>query len=483
MINVTDTIEQAYEQSTTQYDKIILDNEEYAINSVDYGDDCYDEGNIFGTAIARSLDFEIDSNIDLEKKEFKYLTGIKTSVGIEWIDLGTFIIQDIEPNETTGITKVNAMDYMLKSNIAYKSELDYSSGNITILQVLQEACQQAGLTLATTDFANNTFIVDSNQFDENTLIRQVIQAVAQISGTFAKIKNDDKLYLITPKKAGLTVAQVHKMLVKDLNALPVNKLIGEDPDARIKMSDYSELVCKRNTHPINLVSLGMSDVEGENVVMRDEESIAEDGENSLVINDNPFAYTEAKRQQLITALFNKVKGFEYTSFEIIGQSKPFLETGDEILVVDKDNTFLSSFLFRFNCKSPNGLESEMSAPSLTKATVEYQNIASAEQVAKRTELRVDKQEQTITGIIEQQTETENKLTKVEQDIDGIKQTVSDSVTYKREVSGTTEIFLEDAGEAEILNLEVRGNKTYEANLFPGDDLFPSDELFANQEVL
>ena len=424
MINVTDTIKQAYEQSTTQYDKIILDNEEYAINSVDYGDDCYDEGNIFGTAIARSLDFEIDSNIDLEKKEFKYLTGIKTSVGIEWIDLGTFIIQDIEPNETTGITKVNAMDYMLKSNIAYKSELDYSSGNITILQVLQEACQQAGLTLATTDFANNTFIVDSNQFDENTLIRQVIQAVAQISGTFAKIKNDDKLYLITPKKAGLTVAQVHKMLVKDLNALPVNKLIGVDPDARIKMSDYSELVCKRNTHPINLVSLGMSDVEGENVVMRDEESIAEDGENSLVINDNPFAYTEAKRQQLITALFNKVKGFEYTSFEIIGQSKPFLETGDEILVVDKDNTFLSSFLFRFNCKSPNGLESEMSAPSLTKATVEYQNIASAEQVAKRTELRVDKQEQTITGIIEQQTETENKLTKVEQDVDGITQTVS-----------------------------------------------------------
>lgn len=448
MINVTDTIEQAYEQSTTQYDKIILDNEEYAINSVDYGDDCYDEGNIFGTAIARSLDFEIDSSIDLEKKEFKYLTGVKTSVGIEWIDLGTFITQEVEPNETTGITKVNAMDYMLKSNIIYKSNLNYSNGNITILQVLQEACQQAGLTLATTDFANSSFIVDSNQFDENTLIRQVIQAVAQISGTFAKIKNDDKLYLITPKKAGLTVAQVHKMLVKDLNALPVNKLVGVDPNARIKMSDYSELVCKRNTHPINLVSLGMSDVEGENVVMRDEESIAEDGENSLVINDNPFAYTEAKRQQLITALFNKVKGFEYSSFEITGQGKPFLETGDEILVVDKDCTFLSSFLFRFNCKSPNGLESEMSAPSLTKATVEYQNIASAEQVAKRTELRVDKQEQTITGIIEQQTETENKLTKVEQDIDGITETISSVETIANDAKDIATTTTEKVTEIE-----------------------------------
>ena len=483
MINVTDTIKQAYEQSTTQYDKIILGNEEYVINNVEYDDDCYDEGNIFGTAIARTLDFEIDSSVDLEKKEFKYLTGVKTSVGIEWINLGTFITQTVEPNETTGINKVNAMDYMLKSNVTYKSELNYSGGNITILNVLQEACQKAGLTLATTDFANAGFIVDSNQFSESSLIRQVIQAVAQISGTFAKIRNDDKLYLITLKKSGLTVRQVHKMLVKDLNMLQVNKLVGISEDAKIKMNDYSELVCKRNTHPINLVSLGMSDVEGENVVMRDEESIAEDGENILIINDNPFAYTEAKRQQLITALFNTVKGFEYTSFEITGQSKPYLETGDEILVVDKDKTFLSSFLFRFNYKSPKGLESEMSAPSLTKATVEYQNVASAEQIAKRTELRVDKQEQTITGIIEQQTETGNKLTKVEQDIDGIKQTVSDSVTYKREISGITEIFLEDAGEAEILKLEVKGNKTYEANLFPGEDLFPSDELFANQEVL
>lgn len=469
MINVTDTIKKAYDQSTTQYDKIILDDEEYIINNVDYGDDCYNEGNIFGTAIARSLDFEIDSNIDLEKKEFKYLTGIKTSVGIEWIDLGTFITQTIEPNETTGIIKVNSMDYMLKSNITYKSKLDYSSGKITILQVLEEACQQAGLTLATIDFANSSFIVDSNQFEENTLIREVIQAVAQISGTFAKIKNDDKLYLITPKKTGVTVEQVHKMLVKDLDMLPVNKLIGVEPGAKIKRDDYSELVCKRNTHPINLVSLGMSDVEGENVVMRDEESIAEDGENSLVINDNPFAYNEAKRQQLITALFNKVKGFEYTSFEITGQSKPFLETGDEILVVDKDKTFLSSFLFRFNYKSPNGLESEMSAPSITKATVNYQNVATAEQIAKRTELIVNKQEQTITGIIEQQTETGNKLTKVEQDVDGINETVSSIETIANDAMNMSTTTTEKVTEIEktvegvtqtVENVQTNLNENY-----------------------
>lgn len=427
MINVTNSIEKAYEESTTQYDKIVLNGQEYDINNVKYEDDCYLDGNIFGTAIARTLDFEIENLIDLENKEFKYLTGIKTENGIEWIDLGTFITQEIEPNDTTGTTKVTAMDYMLKSNIEYVSSLDYKSGTVTILQVLQEACKKAGITLATTDFANAGFIVDSNQFTEGSLIRQVFQAVAQISGTFAKVRYDDKLYFITPKRQGLKVQDIHKMLVKDLDRLHVLKLAG--CKFKMKMNDYSELILKRNTHPINLVSLGVSNIEGENVVMRDEESIAEIGENSLIINDNPFAYTESKRQQLIIALFSTVKGFEYTSYEITGQSKPYQEIGDEVVVIDNDGTFSYSFLFRFNYKSPNGLESEMSAPSLTKATVNYQNVASSEkQAIKRTELIVDKQNQIIKGLITETDGNTEKISEHTQTIDEIKDTLKSVTT-------------------------------------------------------
>ena len=407
MINVTDTIKKAYEESTTQYDKIVLGNEEYYINNVQYCDDCYLDGNIFGTAIARTLDFEIENIVDLEKKEFEYLTGIKTENGIEWISLGNFITQEIETDELGNIMTVNAMDYMLKTNIEYTSDLQYSNNNITLGQVAQEACNKAEITLATTDFANIDFIVDSNQFAEGSLIREVIQAIAQISGTFAKIRSDNKLYFITPKRSALKVRDVHTMFVKDLDKLKLKYLAGNKN--KIKLSDYSELSLKRNTHPINLVSLGMSDVEGENVVMRDEQSILFDGENSLVINDNPFAYTQAKREQLITALFNTVKGFEYTAFEIKGQSKPWIETGDEVTVVNTDKTYSYSFLFRFNYKSRNGLESEMSAPSIIKATVAYQNVLEATDIAKRTEIIVDKQEQRIDMIAEQQTQTKTEL--------------------------------------------------------------------------
>ena len=331
MINVTDTIKEAYSKSTMQYDKIVLNDEEYAINNVELDDDCYEEGNIFGTAIAKALSFDIDSSVDLEGKEFKYYAGIKTIAGIEWIDLGTFITQDVEINDTTRIATINAMDYMLKTNIEYTSDLQYSNNNITLGQVAQEACNKAGITLATTDFPNVTFIVDSNQFSQGTLIRQVISAIAQINGTVAKVRNDDKLYFINPK----TTRTVRKVF---------------------NLSDYSETEIKRATHPINLVSLGMSDIEGENVVMRDEQSILLDGENSLVINDNPFAYTEAKRQQLITAIFNAVKGFEYKAFELIGQWLPYLETLDNVQIKDKIGNTYNSFLLRYYGKSPNGLD-------------------------------------------------------------------------------------------------------------------------------
>lgn len=363
--------------------------------------------------------------------------------------------------DTTIINKVTAMDYMLKTNILYETKLDYASKKVTILNVLEEACEMAGLELATKDFANKDFIVDSNQFEVNAIIRQVIRAVAEISGTFAKVKADNKLHFITPKlidSKKYTVREVHKMLVADLTKLKVRtitndlKVLGIDKEStkqvdemlvksmhniavkRLttnvnepsleKQSDYTELILKRNTHPINVVSLGMSQVKGENVTLRDEESIAEDGENTLTINDNPFAYTQDKREELITALFNKVKGFGYTAYELKGQCKPYLETGDPIWVLDSNGAITSSFLFRFTYKSPNGLESEMSAPSIIKSTVDYQNVPTDLERIRRTEIIVDKQQGTIDAIIEKQTEDGSKINSLQANADETTDTIS-----------------------------------------------------------
>lgn len=461
MIDLSDEIRKAYDKSTIQYDKIKIGDKEFPISNVQYCDDCYDEGNIFGTAIARTLDFEIENIVDLEKKEFEYFTGIRVEDTVHYISLGKFITTDVEPGDTTLINKVSSMDYMLKANIQYETKLDYSSKKVTILDVLEEASSNAGLELATKEFANSDFIVDSNQFEVDAIIRQVFQAVAGISGTFAKIRSDNKLYFITPKlidSKKYTVKEVHKMLVADLNKLKVRtitndlKVLGIEKEStkqvdemlvksmnniavkRLttninepsleKQSDYTELVLKRNTHPINVVSIGMSQVEGENITLRDEESIAEDGENYLTINDNPFAYTQEKREQLIVALYEKVRGFSYTAYELKGQCKPYLETGDPIWVLDADGAITSSFLFRFTYKSPNGLESEMSAPSIIKSTVEYQNVPSDLERIRRTEFIVDKQQGTIDAIIDKQTEDGSKINSLQANADETTDTIS-----------------------------------------------------------
>lgn len=456
MIDVSDEIKQAYDVSTTQIDKIIVNEQEYRISNVEYYDDVYSEGNIFGTAIAKCLEFEIENVVNLEGQEVEYQTGIIIDGVTQWISLGNFIIQDVEPNDTTKIAKVTAMDYMLKTNILYESALNYGDGTVTLLDVLQEVCTNSEITLATMEFANSTFIVNSNQFTEGTLNRQVIQAVAQISGTVAKIRNN-QLYLITPST---TVSKV------------------------FTLNNYEEVEIKRATHPINLVSLGMADVEGENVVLRDESSITANGENSLVINDNPFAYTQAKKEQLITALFNAVKGFEYKAFSFKCQGLPYLETMDKVQFLDKEGNTYDSFIFRFNYKSPNGLESTIEAPSITKATVAYQNVLDALEISKRTEILVDKQNQTIQSVVSQTDAQNQKIAQVTQTIDELNSKIgdiADITTSKETINGT--VTIEKVNQSEPIYVKIYPTGVNISYLYPRENLYPSETLFMTVRTL
>lgn len=452
MINILDTLKQAYDESTTQIDRIIVNNKEYRITNVEYYDDTYEEGNIFGTAIARCLDFEIENIVDLEGKELEYQTGIKVNNITQWISLGKFIVQDVESNDTTNVAKIHTMDYMLKTNIDYESKLNYSDGTVTLLDVLQEACTKSGLTLATLNFPNCSFIVDSNQFTEGTLIRQVIKAVAQISGTIAKIKNDNKLYLINPN-----------------NITSVSKIFT--------LNNYEEAEIKRNTQPLNVVSLGMSNIEGENVTLRDEASIIQNGENILEINDNPFAYTQTKRQQLIINLFNAINGFEYKAFSFKCQGLPYLETTDKVQFKDKEGNTYNSYVFRFNYKSPNGLESSIEAPSITKATVNYQNILSAIDIAKRTEIIVDKQNQTIESVVSNVTEQETKINQITQNLDELKSQISEVADVTISADGYGSVSLANINESEPVRIELSPRGEDIAYLYPRNDLYPSDALY------
>lgn len=457
MITVNNNVKNAYNQSTTQTDRIKMNSNYYYINNVEYSDDCYEEGNIFGTAIARILTFEIESSIQMEKKEFQYETGVLINGIFEFVPLGNFIVTETEEGDTTDITKVTAMDYMLKTNTIYETNLNYA--NAKLIDVLQEACTNCGLLLATTTFTNSSFRVDSNQFEKNTLNRQVIQAVAQVSGCIAKIKSDNKLYLINPNQI-------------------------EDISQVFTLREYSEADIKRLTHPLNLVSLANSQIEGENITMRDDQSIERDGENSLIIYDNPFAYNQDKRTQLITPLFNAVNGFEYKSYSFKFQMLPWIETLDKVQFLDKNGNIYNSYVFRFNYKSPNGVESTIEAPSETRATIAYQNIPDALEIAKRTEILVDKQNQIIESVVSNVTSQNNKISRVQQIVDELNSKISDiaDITTSQE-SNSGSLTFEDINESEPIHIEIMPLGDNISYLYPFEQLYPSDNLYIKLRTL
>lgn len=350
---------------------VVLDNIQIPVKA-ELNDDCYNDGNFIGTFIFKELRFETSNEYDFRKKEFEYYKVING----ESVKIGTFITTEITDNDTEETIKVVAMDYGLKTQVEYTSNLNYESGNITLLDVWNENCKLSEIESGMTTFTNSNFIVDSDQFSGTGATRRdVFIAIAQSSCDFVKVANDDKIYLV----------------------------LKEETDEVIE--EYTDLEDRRDTHEINAVRLALSNVDG-NDATRIKDGVKPENANWLEINDNPFAYTIEKREQLIDNIFNKIKGFGYSSFKTKTSFKPYLTCGDLIKFKRKDGVLVNTILLRYK---HNFDEITLEAPSIVKASVNYIRPESAIDIVKRTEFIVNKQDQNITALVSKVSENETTI--------------------------------------------------------------------------
>lgn len=418
-------------------------------------DDCYNNGNFIGTFVMKRIEFTYkDSDLEFKNKEFNVYKEYKLNDGTwEAINYGTFVVTNIEPSDTKEEIKVTAYDYTLKFANTYKTDLNYASGKITLFQVLQEVCQKVGIELENTSIENGDFIVDSNQFSEDSMYGNVVTAIAQMSCNFAKITPDNKLKLLFKNESNIII------------------------DAK----DYEEFEDKRDTLPYNAVSLGMSNVEGENVSLV-AQGVDPDEAKYLTINDNPFAYTQDKRTQLIQAIFDKINGFGYSSFVLDNCLYPQLECGDLIQIKNKEGQLVNSIVLR-----PTFEETVLNfeAPSTITSSVTYVQPVDAIEIAKRTEIIVNKQEQTIQAVVSEVGQYDERITNVEQSVEGLTTQVSEIANLIRETSGNNNLIIEDASANNLKSLSIKG----QISLLFGNDgqtygivplaeiLYPSSTLF------
>jgi hypothetical protein len=409
---VSDNIKSALKQPTTQRKgKILVDGNYYEVYNVEYYADCYEDGNVIGNAIASQLDFDLPYMNKFDT--FKYFDGVWTGDEYEYVDMGTFTVFD-EQDEDEFNKHITAFDNLIKFNKPFEERGTYPK---TLYEELQNICQQAGVELVNTTIPNGSFQVENNQFVNGETLKTVLKAICQISGNYGIIKEDKLVLQLT-----------------------------NDTDETILKNQHEPVVWKRKTYGINQVILQLGDVEGEYVIRQDDEDIAINGVHKLVITNNPFAYTQDKRDALIDELFNQVRGFGYIPYEMNYEWLNYLEIGDKVTIDG-----IETLVLRIQGKSPKGLESFMSSPAIIDSAVEYSdNTNSIKNQISRAEIIVDKQNKMIQSI----------ASKVED--------------ISKTITGNGSITLENAYEGVLHKLTIKGNIRLK---FPSNNLFPSSTLY------
>ena len=261
--------------------------------------------------------------------------------------------------------------------------------------------------------------------------------------------------------------------------LSVIQLDSEQYQEDEVIEDYTELDDKRDTHAITIVELGMSQVQGVQVQARWEEGVAQYGEHYLIINDNPFAYTMEKRQELVGNILDQVKGLGYSSFESRFAFKPYLQRGDKIKFRNKAGQLIDSIVLKIDTDYEN---ITLSAPSIADSTVDYV-VADTEEKIRRAEVianqasgqvtiisnQVREIGQTVESNYQQMTENFNNYYTIEQ----TNQMLVDAET------GVTNTFSEAGGNNIFRNTGLWFEETKDINTytFPSSETYPSSNTF------
>lgn len=411
------------------------------------------EGQLFKT-IMKQIIVKVPPINSLKGKNLNFKYGLYVNNQFEYLDLGDFYIKD-EPEADKGAEEieVTAYDNLVHFMKTFKQSEMNLTYPCTMGVFVQKMCEVCGVTLYSTNFFNNDLMIPEDYFTAQEITyRDVLEKVAQATLTTIIIKNN-KLYLV-----------------------PISNISIETLDR----SYLSKLVITDKFGPVNALVLGRGDVE-DNVERNDPNSILTNGRCELRFDENEFI--EFQREEVIDVMFEKIKGLTYYAFEASDVGVMWLGPADCIELKDNETDIYNTYLLEANVTINTGIKSDTEANIPEETETEYKTTSKEEKKLLEVERMAKKNEGQILDLVYQTGEFEEKLTQVEQDVDGIRQTVEDTVDYRRNVCGTTEIHLENAGKQEILNLEVAGNKTYPTNLYLGENVYPSADLQPNQEVI
>ena len=366
----------------------------------------------FGSTQAKTVNLKIHKNALPETYTRFY---IESGIMGEIVPIGYFNVDEISKDDDYTVS-LTLIDDMSKFEFNYDgSALNYPA---TILTILQDICSKAGVELGSTSFLN--WDKQVAVYDNTVTARTYLGYIAEQAGGFAIIGRDGKLYIRT---------------------------IGEDT-AELALRYFSEYSWGERFKVSRIAyEDGVQDFKKGNEV-----------NNTIWISSDNMYIVD---QEQIDNIYNEYQDFEVYSFSGTSIVDPAWDMGDIITIDNRKIVFQGELEYKGKFKA--SISSNIQAKSKEETTAT--KISETTKI-RRVQSQIDQVEGTITQLVQETDEFQNQLSQVEQTVGQIQQQVSDTIVYKREVTGTTEIHLENAGENDIIELEIQGNKTYESNLYP-----------------
>ena len=447
-----------------------------SLQSIEIDSGCYVDGNIIGSVHAKCLkaNFIADQN-NLVDKSIQAQIGVKyADLSNEYINMGKYKVEHPNNEITANYSQITAYDDLYTNlDTKYVCNIDYSSNDKTVSDLYIDVCNQLGLTPVTTEFINSTIPITSNPFTNGESNRTVLQTVAKIACSFIDIDNDTN--------------KIDLCWLSD----------SEEPDYIFEYNDgekalYAtveggQIVCG----PINCLIIKNSQIDDENVTIKDEESIKVNGEHSIVISEDYILYNAELRELAITEIWNRVKGMKYVDCKLTTYyGTPFLKLGSKIRIYTNLTDYFDTYVLKHNFTFDGTFTSIIESPALTEQEIKTKQNVSLQETLRNTQIEVNKQSGEIKAVTQKTTEISDDLNNnyyTKTNIDELVQTSETGITNTFSEAGgnnifrNTSLFAKETKQSEIKEtknvysnasfIEIWPNWTSQSNLL--SDILPS----------
>lgn len=402
MIRVSDDFKNAMQEPVKELQAFLSYNDVSMRDSddlVEFKVSC--ESGLCKTAM-RKLEAKYLGEYNLLGKWIHVGFGVKLSSGaFEYLDYGDFLVTEMTTVKDTGETTIVGYDLMIKTMTKYVDpEFTYP---MTLYEYTKSLCEILGLKLKNTTLNVNSEWEITRELWSNIdgiTYRDIFQQIAQATSTTAIITSENEIYF--------------KPITKTNESLTYDNML------KLKLEPkYGE---------INSVVLSRDPLIGEDVFLKDDESIRLNGLTEFKITNNEII--DKDRENAITPIYNYMYGLSYYPFETNTEGLGWFEIADNIDIVNDSGEIFNTTIFNYSISIDGSLKETLKTSAETKTQSQYQYATSISKRVKNTEIIVNKQEENITSIVSDLYSEDGLInenfTKVYQDISNIVNSIQNS---------------------------------------------------------